>query len=104
NKILDFRERQRFRSVDDLLQVGGIGPPTLDKLRRYFCVESEEDAEEDRTELVSTAKPQPAKKGSTRTTGKKGSLTQVVNINTADERELQTLSGIGPEPAADIIR
>src|SRR5437660_7779480 len=29
DKILDFRERQRFRSVEDLLQVGGIGQPTL---------------------------------------------------------------------------
>jgi competence protein ComEA len=37
-RILDERARGRFRSVDDLRRVSGIGPKTLDRLRPHVTV------------------------------------------------------------------
>jgi len=38
--IVDYRqEHGPFRSVDDLLQVSGIGPGTLEEIRAYVTVE-----------------------------------------------------------------
>jgi competence protein ComEA len=37
-RILDERERSRFKSVDDLRRVSGIGPKTLEKLRPFVVV------------------------------------------------------------------
>lgn len=37
-KIMDERTRQRFSSVDDLRRVKGIGPKTLEAVRRFVCV------------------------------------------------------------------
>jgi competence protein ComEA len=114
DRILEYRSRQRFHSVDDLVQVGGIRERTLDKLRRYFWVEPESEQD---TVTVTYDAPKPASesrissssrdsapKKSTTSHTKKSGLTQVVNINTADAEELQTLEGIGPTRAADILR
>ncbi len=114
DRILEYRSRQRFRSVDDLMQVGGIRERTLDKLRRYFWVEPE--AEQDGVAVtydvpkaasdspMSSSSRDLVPKKSTTSHTKKSSLTQVVNVNTADAEELQTLEGIGPARAADILR
>jgi competence protein ComEA len=40
-RILDQRERGRFRAVDELRRVSGIGPKTLEKLRPYVTVGDE---------------------------------------------------------------
>ncbi len=38
-RIIDFRSTKRFGKVDDLLQIRGIGPATLEKIRDSVCVE-----------------------------------------------------------------
>jgi comEA protein len=35
----DRRERGRFRSVDDLMRVRGVGPKTLEKIRPYLRID-----------------------------------------------------------------
>src|SRR5205823_2636440 len=45
-----------------------------------------------------------SKKTTAAKAGKKSTLTQIVDLNTADAAELQTLEGIGPERAAEILR
>src|SRR5437899_2727467 len=36
------RQRGGFRSVDELRQIHGVGPATLERLRPWFCVQAEE--------------------------------------------------------------
>jgi competence protein ComEA len=38
-KIIEFRSKRRFKQVDDLLEIRGIGPATLEKVRSRVCVE-----------------------------------------------------------------
>jgi len=38
-RIIEFRQKQKFREVDDLLAVNGIGPKTLEKIRDLVSVE-----------------------------------------------------------------
>lgn len=37
-RIIEFRETRKFESVDELLQIKGIGPVTLEKIRGYVRV------------------------------------------------------------------
>jgi len=37
-RIIEFREKRKFDSVDDLVLVRGIGPATLEKIREHVCV------------------------------------------------------------------
>ncbi len=37
-RIIEFREKQKFEKADDLLEVRGIGPATLEKIRDYVSV------------------------------------------------------------------
>ena len=53
-RIIDYREKTPFYSVNDLLEISGIGPVTLQKIKDQGCVfvegagfEDEEDDEED---------------------------------------------------------
>jgi competence ComEA-like helix-hairpin-helix protein len=111
-RILDYRSRQRFHSVEDLTKVGGIREATLDKLRRYFYVDVEDDDDVATTPSAGSAteiaQPLVARSSSSKKSsgkaGKKSALTAIVDINTADDKELQTLDGIGPAHAAEILR
>lgn len=38
-RIIELRNTRKFENVDDLLQVWGIGPATLEKIRDFVCVE-----------------------------------------------------------------
>lgn len=37
-RIIEFRSTRKFEKVDDLLEVQGIGPKTLEKVRDFVCV------------------------------------------------------------------
>jgi len=37
-RIIELRSTRNFEKVDDLLQIKGIGPATLEKVRAYVCV------------------------------------------------------------------
>jgi len=38
SRIIEFRKTRKFQKVDDLLEVRGIGPSTLEKIRAFVCV------------------------------------------------------------------
>jgi competence protein ComEA len=100
-RIVDHRQRNgSFRSVDDLRQVSGFGPKTLDRLRHVLFVDSDEPiAMSEPSEMpTNTAKPK------TPTVNKKASdLTQPINVNRANQTELQKLPGIGPKLSQRIL-
>lgn len=109
-RILDYRrECGRFRRVEDLRGVRGIGPVTMDKLRPWVRVGDPDDpASEDEfparsTRLVAVHKsksdsvvPGP--------TGKKLTKDDApLDLNQATAEDLQRLPGIGPKLSAAIV-
>jgi competence protein ComEA len=100
DRIEQYRNRHGgFRSVDELLQVGGIGPTTLERLRPWVCVGTEEE-DGDRP-----AAPAARKADSSPLTGKRGRDLQGVkiDINRDSPPELQKLPGIGPKLSQRIV-
>jgi len=98
--IIAFREQHPFKSVNDLLQVKGIGGKTYAKLLPYLLVFG------DSLNLEAVSKAEHKAKTSTKTKDKpltKSAMTNVVNINTAGLEELCTLAGIGEVKARAII-
>ncbi len=60
-------------------------------------------AEDQASLLIPELGAAPVATGGVETSGSTSSSTTLVNLNTATETDLQTLSGIGPKKAADII-
>jgi competence protein ComEA len=90
-------EHHGFRSVDELRQVGGIGPKMLEKLRPFVYVEAR-SSEEDNDEPAKKAKEKPPP-----VVGKKGKITERLDVNRASASELQRLPGIGPKLSQRIV-
>ncbi len=101
-RIIEHRDRLgAFKSVDELRQVYGIGPKTLERIRAYLFVAAHESFVSD---AESDAMPEPSKVPVPRTTSLKASqLKEPININKADQVELQKLPGIGPKLAQRIL-
>jgi competence protein ComEA len=79
--IISYRQAHgNFNSIDDLINVTGIGPSTLEKIRDYVTVS--------KTDEVQVNMNNELKK---------------ININEADEKQLEKLPGIGPTKAKRII-
>lgn len=97
-RIVDHRERSGpFRSVDDLRKVAGIGSKTLERLRPHLFVASEDASPAAEVATMSTA-PRAV------TVSKKASeLSTSINVNCANQAELQKLPGIGPKLSQRIL-
>ncbi len=95
-RIEDYRrEHGAFRSVDELVEVRGVGPATLERLRPWVRVRQAGVADED---------PSPPARKRAATTGKKeAQLTGRIDVNRAGAQELQRLPGIGPKLAERIV-
>jgi competence protein ComEA len=113
-RIEEHRERYGpFRNVDDLRNVSGIGPATLERLRPFVYAQPAEVGEEDavpeaeaieRPARRHTAKPLAGKTSERASTTKKTeALTGLVNLNLATAEELQRLPGVGPAMSARIV-
>jgi competence protein ComEA len=77
-----------FRSVDELMQVHGIGPTTVERLRPWVQVEGA---------------PSIPSAVSERKTSKVDRLDAPIDVNRATREELQRLPGIGPKLSQRIV-
>jgi competence protein ComEA len=113
-RIEDYREEHgSFRSVDELTNVHGIGPATLERLRPHVLVRLDEA--EQATQPVArarrsahsagknTAMASKESGGQKPVSKKASSLTQPVDINRATLEELQRVPGIGKVTAQRIV-
>ena len=104
-RVFDHRLRHGpFKSVDDLRQVSGIGPKTLERLRPHFFVVAEESfvSLDDGDIMPMEAKPRAPPRLAT-TSKKATELTAAININSAEQKELQKLPGVGPKISQRIL-
>ncbi len=103
-RVIDQRERNGpFKSVDELRQVSGIGPKTLERLRpRLFVTAESFVSMEDEESMPAPSKAKPVPRPVT-ASKKAGELTAAVNVNRADQAELQKLPGIGPKLSQRIL-
>jgi competence protein ComEA len=96
-RIEDHRaEHGGFRTLEDLREVRGFGPTTLERLRPWLRADAADNP----------ASPTPAaKRQSTEKTpsAKEAKLTAPIDINHASAAELQKLPGVGPKRAQQIM-
>jgi competence protein ComEA len=102
------REKGLFRSVEELRQVKGIGPATLDKVRAYLHVDPTfaPPAEPSLEPLVlERRKPvtQPARPARTPSAGKLQPGDPPIEVNAADAADLVRIPGVGPVTAQNIL-
>jgi competence protein ComEA len=107
-------EHGGFRSVDELIQVHGVGKTTLERLRPWLCVEESAEGEEQSPAPVpktAARPPEMEKKDKAGGMGAKAAapstkadqLKEAIDVNRAPANELQRLPGIGPKMAQRII-
>jgi competence protein ComEA len=99
------REKGPFRSVDELRQVRGIGPATLDKVRAYLHVDlPPAPAEPSLEPLILERRPStPAPDTRPTSAGKLQPGDPPIDVNTADAAHLLRIPGIGPVTAQNIL-
>ena len=102
------RAKGAFQSVDQLRDVKGIGPMTLDKVRPFFRVEpSTQSADLLPEPLILERKPTAKVPAPYPRSGNAGSKLQPgdppIDVNAAGVAELTRLPGIGPVTAQNIV-
>jgi competence protein ComEA len=100
------RDRGPFRSVEELRQVRGIGPATLDKVRAYLHVETPPSTDQSLEPLVLERRPQsasPTLVPRAPSTGKLQPGDPPIDVNAADVADLVRIPGVGPVTAQNIL-
>jgi competence protein ComEA len=96
-RIEDYRrERGKIGSVNELIEIHGVGPATLDRLRPWVEADEPADAAAEVPSAVKTRKKTSASK-SVIGAKKAASLTEPIDVNRASLEELQRLPGVGPK-------
>jgi competence protein ComEA len=103
--ISDYRRLHgRFKSVDELKDVRGVGPITFEKIRNHFRVSSPLQAAI--AEVPASPNPQPPVSRQVTRSGNSRKIQPgepPINVNTASADELMRLPSIGPVTARAIV-
>jgi competence protein ComEA len=91
-------DRGRFDTVDDLTAVHGVGGKTLDKLRPLLTASAPPDGVDRLERKPRPEPPPPPARG-----GKVQPGEPKIDVNAANEAELQRLPRVGPVMAAAIV-
>src|SRR5690606_31677476 len=91
-----------FRTVEELLEVRGIGPRTLERLAPYVAVEGPVQTQSAAGGLPADTPATPPATEAPRPVAEPPAQTIRVNLNTASAPELEQISGIGPVLASRI--
>jgi competence protein ComEA len=101
-RIIEYRETfGPFRSVQELLEVKGIGPRTLERLTPHVTVDGPATAAGGAAGLTATPPIAPPARPASPPPG--GQVALLVNLNTASARELEQIRGIGAVLAERIV-
>ena len=101
-RVVDHRQRHGpFRSIDELRQIPGIGPKTLERIRPHvFVLAVDYPVALDDDDIIVPPMPSAKPASLPRIAGpskKELQLTAPINVNRADQAELQKLPGVGPK-------
>lgn len=110
--IIDHRINTPFKTLEELKEIKGIGQATLDKMKQEgACVsnsipEETQDLEDEIQTILETSQTQNISKGSNdyKTEDTKEKTILKINLNTATEKELEELIGVGTTTAQEIIK
>ncbi|MFP4687900.1 MAG: ComEA family DNA-binding protein [bacterium] len=98
NAIIQYREQHgKFNNIDELTNVSGIGPATIETMRNQVKVGGE-------TPRRATKNSAPQRSTPARSSRQaESSESSKINVNTASEQELTRITGVGPATAKKII-
>ncbi len=99
-RILKVRDKRRFLNVDELRQVPGMGPATLERIRPLVYVAAYSRTADPEPRLPLTVEPSTKRGAKSK---KAANLKEPIDANTATAAELMQLPGIGPKLSQRIV-